>query len=64
MYLQTEGMTHLGVGIPADRGYVHVVGVSADRGYVHVAGGGVSADRGYDTWWVWVYLQTESMYTL
>ena len=56
----------VGVGVSADREYVHVVsvGVSADRGYVHVVGGGVSADRGCDTLWVWVYLQTESMDTL
>ena len=50
MYLQTEGMTHLSVGVSSDRGYVHIVGVSADRGY--------------DTLWVWVNLQTEGMYTL
>ena len=45
VYLQTEGMTHLGVGVSVDRGYVDVVGVSVDRGYVHIMG--VSADRGH-----------------
>ena len=47
VYLQTEGMTHLGVGVSVDRGYVDVVGVSVDRGYVHVVSVGVSAGRGY-----------------